>query len=165
MAEGAVLAPAAGRVLTMHAIDGSVVLPGERVATIAAENYVLRLKLPERHARTMKVGDAVLVGERQGRIVQVYPTIEQGRVTADAAVDGLGDFFVGERVRVHVGTGERATFVLPAGYVYRRFGVEFVRLKDGTEVVVQTGQDLPGGIEVLAGLRAGDVVVSAETAR
>ena len=168
--EGAVLAPASGRVLKVPVSVGSVVLPGEMIATLATDNYILRLQLPERHARFMKAGDTILVGSRglqqqdqetlrRGRVRLVYPQIDQGRVIADAEVDGLGDFFVGERTRVYVATGKRDALVVPADLVYRRYGVSYVKLKDGTEVVIQPGPPVDGGIEVLSGLNEGDVVV------
>jgi len=167
--EGAVLAPASGRVLKVPVSVGSVVLPGETIATLATDNYILRLQLPERHARFMKAGDEILVGSRglqqqdqetlrRGRVRLVYPQIDQGRVIADAEVDGLGDFFVGERTRVYVATGKRDALVVPPGLVYRRYGVSYVKLRDGTEVVVQPGLPVDGGIEVLSGLNEGDVV-------
>lgn len=169
-AEGAVLAPAAGRVLQVLATEGMVIQPGEPIAKVAAENYILRLELPERHARFMKTGDVVQVGERglsaspeslrDGRIRQVYPQIRQGRVVADATVDGLGDYYVGERVRVFVATGTREGFVLPREFLYSRYGVDYVRLKSGDEVVVQPGEAVAGGVEILSGVRAGDVVVT-----
>ncbi len=168
--EGAVLAPAAGRVLKVPVSVGSVVLAGETIAALATDNYILRLQLPERHARFMKAGDTILVGSRglqqqeqetlrRGRVRLVYPQIDQGRVIADAEVDGLGDFFVGERTRVYVATGKRDALVVPADVVYRRYGVSYVKLKDGTEVVVQLGLPVDGGIEVLTGLNEGDMVV------
>ncbi len=168
--EGGVLAPASGRVLKVPVSVGSVVLPGETIATLATDNYILRLQLPERHARFMKAGDEILVGSRglqqqdqetlrPGRVRLVYPQIDQGRVIADAEVDGLGDFFVGERTRVYVATGKRDALVVPADLVYRRYGVSYVKLKDGTEVVVQPGLPVDGGIEILSGLNEGDVVV------
>ena len=168
-AEGAVLAPGAGRVLQAPVSEGGVVMSGETIAAIAADNYILRLRLPERHARFIKVGDAILIGSRglqalepetrrQGRVVLVYPRIDQGRVIADVEVAGLGDYFVGERTRVYVATGTREALVVPEGYVYRRFGVSYVKLRDGVEVVVQLGLPVGEGIEILAGLHAGDVV-------
>lgn len=175
--EGEVLAPANGRILQVKAVDGAVVMPGEPVATLATETYVLRLHLPERHARFLREGDPVLVGERglaptgapealkRGAVRQVYPELSLGRVVADAAVTGLGDFFVGERVRVYVATGTRAAMVVPPAYLIRRFGTDFVRLADGAESPVQVGgaipaiADQPGGIEILSGLKPGDVIV------
>ena len=62
--EGQVLAPAAGRVLQVKVIAGAVVMPGEPVASITTDTYILRLRLPERHARFLKEGDPVLVGQR-----------------------------------------------------------------------------------------------------
>jgi membrane fusion protein, multidrug efflux system len=169
-AEGAVLAPEAGRVLKVPVQEGSVVLPGETIVTIATKNYILRLQLPERHARFIKEGNTILVGERglgaiqdleelrRGKVVLVYPEIDQGRVIADVRVEGLGDYFVGERTRVYIATGTRPALVIPEGYLYRRYGVDYVKLKDGVEVVVQPGQPVEGGLEILAGLNPGDVV-------
>lgn len=167
--EGAVLAPTNGRVLKVHVTQGSVIMPGEPLATIAVEDYILRLALPERHARFLKAGNIVLVGvralsqddraERPGTVRKVYPRVEDGRVLADVTVEGLGDFFVGERVPVHVATGSREAFVVPRDAVFRRFGLDYLRLKDGGEVVVQLGQAMADGVEVLSGLRDGDAVV------
>jgi len=169
-AEGAVLAPGAGRVLTVPVQQGSVVLAGETVATMAAKDYILRLQLPERHARFIKAGDTILVGARglaanadeeelrDGKVVLVYPEIDHGRVIADVRVPSLGGYFVGERTRVYVATGRRPALVIPAHALYRRYGVSYVRLKDGTEVTVLPGLPVEGGIEILAGLHPGDVV-------
>lgn len=187
--EGDVLAPAGGRVLSVPVTEGSVVLQGEVVATIAIDGFILRIEVPERHARFMQVGDPVRVGkrelgtgtaedaglpERQGRIAKIYPEIKQGRVVADATVEGLGDFFVGERARVWIDAGERAALVIPPDYVSTRHGLDFVLLarESGTplEIVVELGKAQPlsngagnagdgAGVEVLSGLKAGDRLV------
>jgi len=168
-AEGAVLAPGPGRILKVPVAAGSVVLPGEAIAMIATDNYILRVQLPERHARFMKAGDTILIGARglendtletlrRGKVKLVYPEIDQGRVVADVEVEGLGDYFVGERTRVYVATGTRKAMVVPEDFVYRRFGVSYVKLADGTEVVVQVGMPVENGIEILSGLHEGDVL-------
>jgi membrane fusion protein, multidrug efflux system len=170
-AEGAVLAPGAGRVLTIPVSIGRAVMPGETIATIAEDRYILRMQLPERHARFMRAGDRVQIGERgsrdetnaarkEGVVRIVYPEIQGGRVIADVDVEGLGNYFVGERTRVYVTTGRRETIVAPREAVYRRAGVDFVRLKSGAEIVVQTGEQRAEGVEILSGLRDGDVVVT-----
>lgn len=181
IAEGEVLAPAAGRVLKVPVTTGAVMMAGESVATIAANIYLLRLELPERHARFMKKGDAIKIGPRglspdqqvigEGRIVQVYPELQGGRVIADAEVPNLGDYFVGERARVWVSAGKRTAIVIPASLTFRRFGLDYVRVvrKAGAaqDIVVQLGQPAPidngaDGIEVLAGLVPGDAIVRVE---
>ena len=162
------LAPAQGRVLTIPVTVGAVVMPGEAIAKIAANAYVLRLELPERHARFIKTGDPVIIGGRElaasdaplgkGLISLVYPELQDGRVIADAQADGLGKYFVGERVLVWISAGKRDTIVVPDDYLFKHFGLEYARLKrdDGTtmDIVVQPGQpaSLEGGgdgIEVL----------------
>ena len=171
--EGDVLAPSAGRILKVNVRKGSVVLPGEAIANMAAEAYILRLQLPERHAMFIKEGDQVRVAERglgalqtdsakslkAGTIRQVYPEIKQGRVAADVEVPDLGDFFVGERIRVWIGTGNRPATVVPEDYLFTRYGLTYVKLSDGREVVVQPGLPQSGGVEVLTGLKAGDQLV------
>ncbi|HBD13527.1 MAG TPA: efflux transporter periplasmic adaptor subunit, partial [Porticoccaceae bacterium] len=128
-------------------------------------------------ARFIKVGDTVLVGgrgmledssaddasRRKGKLVQVYPELDNGRVVADVAVANLGDFFVGERVRVWVSTDQRMAYVIPEAYIHRRYGLSYVHLNDGTEVVVQPGLPVSDGIEILSGLRNGDVLIKHPT--
>ncbi|MGD9543346.1 MAG: efflux RND transporter periplasmic adaptor subunit [Methylocystis sp.] len=170
-AEGSVRAPGPGRVLTVPVSVGRVVMPGETIATMAEDNYILRLQLPERHARFMRAGDKVEIGGRglheeaggerkQGRVRIVYPEIQGGRVIADVDVKGLGDYFVGERARVYVTTGKRNTIIIPRAAAYRRAGVDFVRLADGEEIVVQLGEPRGDGVEILSGLQDGDVVAT-----
>lgn len=175
-AEGAVLAPIAGRVLTVPVTDGTVVLPGDSVATIAEQDFILRLEIPERHALSLKKGDIVRLdgaelgekGPTFGRITLVYPKIVGGQVRADATAPGIGSYFVGERVRVWVPAGQRKTIVIPSRFVFTQFGQDYVRLKqkDGTviDAPVQRGLPLPtpampDGLQILAGLHAGDVLV------
>jgi len=173
--EGQVLAPADGRVLKKQVAVGSVVLAGDTVATIAQQDFKLRLRVPERHARFLKAGDKLRVdgAELPGRTAKagvidlVYPQIEDGRVIADATVPGLGEYFVGDRLRVWISGGERTAFVIPSRFVSTRYGIDYVTLKQGEGVVtvpVQRGRDLPSpdlpdGLEILSGVRAGDTLV------
>ena len=175
LSEGKVLAPTDGRVLTVPVTTGTVILPGEPVATIAEKNFVLRLRVPERHALTLKAGDAIRVdsnelganGATSGTIKLVYPQIQDGRVVADAVVPGLGDYFVGERIRVWVSAGKRDTIAVPAPYIVTRFGIDYARVRKGNDVIdvpVQRGRfmprpDMPDALEILSGLQPGDVLV------
>ncbi len=173
--EGAVLAPGAGRALNVPVSLGQVILPGETIATLAEDQFILRLQLPERHARFMRAGDTVLIGARgmqaeatdtlrEGKVRLVYPEIRGGRVIADVEAPGVGDYFVGERTRVYIDAGTRRTLVVPASYVYRRAGVSYVRLASGDEIVVQPGEPRDigeiKGVEILAGLKDGDTLAA-----
>ncbi len=171
VAEGDVLAPATGRVLDVRVTAGTVVMPGEVIAEIALEQYILRARLPERHARFIAEGDTVWIGPRglgpgapvgEGRVIKVYPALEAGRVVVDIEARGLGSYFVGERARIELETGSRRVFLVPPEYIGQRFGVDYVRLESGEEIVVQRGLARDGRIEILAGLRAGDRLVVPE---
>lgn len=171
--EGGVRAPTAGRVLEVPVTVGTVVMPGETILTIAERDFVLRLRLPERHARFLKVGDPVrldgsdLAGGQTGTagtITLVYPQIDDGRVVADAKVPGLGDYFVGQRVRVWVSGGERSVLAVPDRFLITRHGMDYARLRSAGSVIdapIQRGQALSNSdVEILSGLAAGDVLVS-----
>ena len=149
-------------------------MPGDTVATIAADAYVLRMRVPERHARFIREGDRVLVGARgleaapeklvEGRVRLVYPGTRPGprrrrcrrhrprrllrrRTHAGVRLDG------------HAAGHRRARRAI----VYKRFGISYVRVKDiGETVVVQPGLPTEDGIEILSGLKPGDVLLPAE---
>lgn len=171
-AEGDVLAPAAGRVLRVPVTESSVVLAGEEIALVAGGGYFLRLSLPERHAAEIVEGATVAVGDRPGtgpsrtgRLAKIYPQIENGRVLADVEVEGLGDYFVGERTLVWIPVGKRTVLAVPPAALVSRHGVDYVRLagEGGADVAVIPGPTVEAGgeqrVEILTGLRAGDRVV------
>ncbi|WP_297371152.1 efflux RND transporter periplasmic adaptor subunit [Acidocella sp.] len=169
--QGAVLAPVDGRVLLTQVTEGTVVEPGESIATIAEAGYVLRLDVPERHARFLHVGDPVRLDSPRaefGRITLVYPQIQNGQVEADATAPDIGGYFVGARVRVWVFVGQRPGIVIPSSFIDERFGLDYadVSAPNGKSIAVpiQLGQPaptpgLPDGVEVLSGLKPGDVLM------
>ena len=176
--EGAIAAPATGRVLTMPITPGSVVMPGEEIARIATGQYYLRLSLPERHAAEIAEGATVLLGQRglgrgteaesqrEGRIAKVYPEIAEGRVIADVEVDGLGGYFVNERTVVWIPVGTRSAVAVPPKAVVTRHGVDYVTVTTAegkTDVAVILGETFVNveglRVEILTGLRDGDKVV------
>ena len=122
----------------------------------------------------MRAGDVVQIGGRgltaetsdaklQGKIRLIYPQIQGGRVIADVAVEGLGDYFVGKRTRVYVETGKRQVILVPQDYLLHRAGMNYVRLQNGAEVVVQPGESREANIEILSGLTNGDVLSKPES--
>ena len=174
--EGQVLAPTAGRVLTVPLTAGTVILSGEAIDTIAEQNFMLRLRVPESEGRLLKAGDHIRIngedigknGPQFGTIDLVYPQIEDGRVVADAAVGGLSNYFVGGRILIWIAAGERNSIIVPASYISTRFGIDYARVRKDAQtlvdVPVQRGRalprpDMPDALEILSGLRPGDVLV------
>lgn len=168
-AEGAVLAPASGRVLDVPVAVGAVVLPGEVVATLGGGGIFLRLAVPERHASALAEGDSIVIerpeGEQQGRLERIYPLIENGRVVADVSVEGLPDAFVDARVLVRLPVGDRAALVVPETALITRAGLDYVGVSAGKgialrAVVIGERHLIDGApmVEVLTGLQAGDNV-------
>ena len=176
-AQGAILAPAAGRVLTADVPVGSVVMPGQTLARITAGPMVVRIELPEGQARALKVGDAVQLAAEdlrglavQGAITQIYPSVTGGQATADVSAPGLPQDLIGQRVRAQIKLGERQALVLPRAYIVTRFGVDYARVVRTDNTVSETPIQTTAGptaatVEVLAGLRAGDVLTPAGSAR
>ncbi|MGB3315067.1 MAG: efflux RND transporter periplasmic adaptor subunit [Albidovulum sp.] len=169
--EGRVLAPAAGRVLTVPVTPGAVILPGEPVATIGGGGFFLRLSVPERHATALTEGDAIRITtgseEGEGRIAKLYPQIDNGRVTADVEVEDLDTAYVNARLLVRLPVGERQALMIPADAVSTRSGIDFVTVSEaGHEaeraVVLGAAVTLGGTemVEVLTGLAVNDTVVT-----
>lgn len=170
-AEGAVLAPAAGRIVEVPITRGAVVLPGETIAHLATGGTFLRLAIPERHAAELKEGDPILIenakgqdaGAAQGKLVKVYPLIADGRVVADVEVQGLSDRFIGNRLLVRLPVGSHPALLVPSTAILHRAGLDFVAVDTGAgpvmRVVVPGQRQMANGVEeveILSGLAAGD---------
>lgn len=170
-AEGEVLAPADGRVLAVPLTRDAVIMPGEPIATIGSGGFFLRLAIPERHAEKLEQGSVIRItsggSESAGKLVKIYPQIENGRVIADVEVDNLDTAFVDARILVEVPVGERTALLVPREALAIRSGIDFATISvDGQEVsrAVVLGErvDRDGKqfVEILSGLAAGDIVVT-----
>lgn len=174
VAEGEVLAPEAGVVLSVPISRGSVVTPGEAMAVIGGGGVFLRLAVPERHAGDLAEGDTIEIAARAdsaetrtGRLVKLYPQITGGRVEADVEVEGLDARFVGRRVPVRLPVGERQAILLPEAALSRAGGLDIVEIETAAGEVLGRAV-VPGETvmiegapwrEILTGLEEGDRVV------
>jgi RND family efflux transporter MFP subunit len=173
-AEGAVLAPITGKVIAVPVTAGSVLMPGEVVATIGGGGFFLRLAVPERHAAYLREGLDIRIGhggqDRPGQVAKVYPQIEAGRVIADVVVEGLSSEYVNARVLVSLPVGSREALLVPALAVSTRMGLDFVTVRgpDGDPVdrAVVPGEvhhlDGAAMVEILSGLTATDILVTGD---
>ncbi len=170
IAEGEVLAPDTGVVLSVPVAQGSVVTPGEAIAEIAGGGVFLRLSVPERFASVLTEGDKIeFAGSGPagtGELVKLYPLIEGGRVQADVEIDALDGRFVGRRVPVRLPVGSRKALLVPDRAISTRNGLDFVVVQTdaGTieRTIVQGGaidHDGETWREILGGLEAGETVV------
>lgn len=170
-AEGAVLAPVSGLVLSVPAVRGSVVMPGEVVASVGGGGFFLRLSVPERHAADLAEGAEIQIragGQAAaGRLAKVYPLIQGGRVDADVEVPDLDSEFVQARVLVRLPLARREAILVPATAISTRSGLDFVRVRAGEGTVERAV--VPGDhrdengtemVEIVTGLAGGEEVVT-----
>lgn len=170
-AQGAVLAPSSGKVLSAPVTRSAVIMAGETVATIAGGGFFLRLVIPERHAAALKEGADIRIeaegASLTGKLAKIYPEISSGRVTADVDVADLDTRFVGRRLLVELPVAERRALLVPSSAVSTRSGIDFVSVMEGGQQVertVITGQHVVRAgndeVEVLTGLVEGDTVIT-----
>ncbi len=168
-AEGTLLAPAGGEVLTVPVAAGQVILPGEPVAMIGTGGFFLRLQLPERYAGGLVEGAEIAIGDEAmpGRLAKIYPQIEGGRVQADIEVEDIDARFAGARVPVRLPVGEREALAVPEAALEHRGGLDFIIVMVGEaeqERSVIRGEPITGAdgaalVEIVSGISAGEAVV------
>jgi RND family efflux transporter MFP subunit len=141
------------------------------VALVRTDPLRLRVEVSEREAAGVRAGQPVRLrveGETnavRGVLARVSPAIvEQSRMLiAEADVPNDGSLRPGLFVRAEIVTRERdAGLAIPAGALIVFAGIEKVVLaRDGkaAERTVITGRRGPGWIEIVSGLKTGEVVV------
>jgi RND family efflux transporter MFP subunit len=171
--QGTVLAPADGKVLHATVPIGTAVMAGQTIAEVTAGPLVVRIELPEGQAASLKLGDQVALepadvgaSVRKGTIIEIYPSITNGQMTADLQVAGLASDRIGQRIRAHIQVGQRPAITIPKRFIISRYGIDFVTLvqtnNQTSDVSVQTAPYGAGdAVEILSGLRPGDVIVAA----
>lgn len=167
--QGAVIAPATGRVLRADVPAGAPVAPGMAIAVITAGPTIVRLEIPESLADKVRAGSRVLAtalgsGQTTGRIIKLYPSVTAGQVTADVDMPGIDNTLIGRRLAARVETGSRKALLVPTTYIISRYGIDYVSVlaKDGSaaQVPVQTAPSSePGKVEILSGAAAGDTLI------
>src|SRR5438552_18693027 len=157
---------------------GQHVLPGTELAKVIQPNHLIaQLKIAETQARDVQIGQPALVdthnGTVSGSVMRVDPAVQNGTVTVDVKL--TGELPKGARPDLSVdGTVdlERLDNVLYVGrpaFGQENSTISLFKLdadgKGGVRVPVKVGRASVNSIQVLEGLRAGDIVILSDMSR
>jgi RND family efflux transporter MFP subunit len=166
-----VVAPVDGVVATKDAVEGGLPQPGLTLFTLIRDGRLeWRAEVPGADLGAVTTGQKVRVtpaggAPLDGRVRLVAPTVDpasrMGRVLVDVPAHGAaraGMFARGEFV-----LGEQAVLTLPQSAVLLRDGFAYVFRIEGSKVrqaKVETGRRQGDRVEIRAGLKAGEPVVT-----
>jgi RND family efflux transporter MFP subunit len=145
---------------------------GTPIATVVRQHPLrLQLAVPERASAALRVGQQVrltIEGDptvHEGRISRVSPSIEEGTRTLPVEAEipnAEGRLRPGTFAKADIVTAEHSALVVPQSALVVFAGVEKVLIvKDGKahEQRVRTGLRLADRVELIDGVKAGDVVI------
>jgi RND family efflux transporter MFP subunit len=171
-----VTAPFAGRVAGRMVEPGDLAAPGRplvRVESDGARRFVVPVPASTQSRARLAVDDPVWVtldtrpelGRLQGTVVEVAPGADPSSQAFDVEISlPVADLATGISGRAWLETDPRPAVLVPAAAILEQGGLELVvlRREDGrtTTRVVKTGSEPePGRVEVLSGLRGGEIVL------
>jgi len=163
-------APFAGRVLERRIEPGQLAAPGQPLLTLfRADQLRVRVALPQEAAQRFAPGaecelEFEAAAPRKGRVLRVLPDADAltGAVTLHIGMDSLDGLRPGQLARLALALDQRPALLVPALAVERIGQLERVRVVERgrvTPALVRTGKRHGEFVEVLGGLRAGEVVV------
>ncbi len=173
-----VVAGASGVLQELPLEVGQWAQPGAVLAKVVQpERLKAVLRIPETQAKDIVVGQEASIDTRNGliagRVVRIDPAAQNGTVTVDVALDGelpkgaRPDLSIDGTIQI-----ERLEDVLYVGrpaYGQANSTVGLFRLVDGGDhamrVPVQLGRSSVNSVEIVQGLREGDVVILSDMVR
>lgn len=168
-----ITAPFAGVVTGKQAEVGMTVFPGMPLLTVEEQgNFRLEVAAPESLLGKVKPGDGVQVAidgggaAVTGRVAEVVPAVDPASRTFTVKVDISGSGVrSGSYGRALFPVGMRRGLLVPKSAVVERGALTSVWVVDKDNVarmrLVKVGQALDSRVEVLAGLSAGERIVTA----
>jgi len=167
-----ITAPKPGRVVDRLAQPGDTIRPGDPILVLYDETSLrLEAAVPERLLARLEVGEVLQVyidarsEEYQATIDEIVPQADapSRSFLVKAALPRAEGLFEGMFGRLRIPVGERRHLCLPTAAVQRMGQLEFVDVATGKTLqrrMIQTGRlGMPGRVEVLSGVRAGETVV------
>jgi RND family efflux transporter MFP subunit len=169
LAETVLRAPFDGTVVRRNLEPGDTALPGAALLTVqSGEKLRVEAAIPESCARSLQPGASVRViwndTGASAKVEEIAPAADpQTRtVLVKAGLDNPGAARPGAFVWIEQVCGGRQALLVPAAAISRSGQLESVRLlEQGVAKLrhVRTGKAYQGQVEVLSGLKPGDVVV------
>jgi RND family efflux transporter MFP subunit len=163
-----VVAPFAGIVTARFVRAPRLVSAGDSLVRIAEMTPLLaRVRVPERAAGSVRLGDAAMVvvlggGAVTASVIRLAPAFDPGSGTREVVlrVDGSARLLPGASVEVRLGHQQRRVIVIPRSAVSAD-GYVIVVEHDRTSMrAVTLGEDLEDGrVEIATGLAAGERVL------
>jgi HlyD family secretion protein len=157
--------------------EGQWVMPGGHLAVVVQPGRLkAELRIPETQARDLTVGQVAAIDTRNGiipgNVVRIDPAVQNGTVRVDVALSGplprgaRPDLSVDGTIEI-----ERLENILYVGrpaYGQAESTVGLFRLEDGGRTAVRThvrlGRTSVNTVEIVDGLREGDVVILSDMA-
>ena len=175
LTDSTLTAPFAGRIRERHATPGQFLGTGAPVVTIVKVSPLrLRLSIPEREAASVRVGQPVRVtleGDptvHEGRVARISPAIEEASRTLSIEAEvanASGALRPGAFANAQVVTlAQEPAILLPDAAIVSFAGVDKVFVVEAgkaRERRVTLGRRHAGQVEVLGGIKAGEMVVAA----
>ncbi len=170
-----VTAPIAGVVVKRHVDVGDMATPGMPLVSIVDPNsFRLEVVVPEGYIRSARLGDMVPVtlealGQRvNGRIYEIVPSADPASRTFVVKIQlpPIKGLMVGMFGRAEFKTGERRGIFVPQTAIWHEGSLEGVFVvEEGVALrrVVTTGKTFGDLVEVLTGLKEGELVVARNT--
>jgi len=157
---------------------GQRVTPGTTLARVARpEKLKAELRIPEVQAKDVQIGLPASIDTRNGivmgRVIRVAPSVQDGTVTVDVALEGplpkgaRPDLSIDGTIEIE--RLENVLFVGRPAYGQPNQKVEMFKLvEDGDEAVrvpVQLGRSSVNTMEIVSGLAVGDQVILSDTSQ
>ncbi|MDX8404655.1 MAG: efflux RND transporter periplasmic adaptor subunit [Mariprofundus sp.] len=167
-----VRAPVNGVVVEKHVSSGDLATPGQSLLVLEDPSSLLvETYVSEQYVATLHEEDAVQVSIPgpgkvvTGHIRQIVKSADRlsHQFLVKVALAGDSGVYPGMFAEVYFAIGERQAIVVPAAALRNQSGLVGIYVQDGQGLAhyrqLRTGAQTDAGVEVLAGLHAGDVIV------
>ncbi len=166
-----ITAPFSGIVIKRHVDPGDMASPGMPLVTIVdPSSFRLEVTVPESYVKFIHLGDSVPVTiealnqTAMGRIYEIVPSADPISRTfvVKIRLPQMKGLIAGMFGRAEFPTGQIKSIFVPQSTVWQEGSLEGVFVVEGEKAVkrvITTGKKINGFVEVLSGLKEGELVI------